>query len=182
MSGRHKWSELRERVVSDPESRRRVEELGRAYDALLDLAELAELRKSRGITQAELAERLGVSQPNIAKIEAAARDTERHDEGDAPVAASGDSPQGALPDDDEGDAPVPAPRTGKSAASRSLPGLHLSTLASYVEALGGRLELRATFPEHHETDVTVPIGTHVEAPDEVAVAAGVEASDEARDG
>ena len=34
----------------------------RAYDALLNLAEL---REAQGLTQAELAERLGVSQPNV---------------------------------------------------------------------------------------------------------------------
>lgn len=40
---------------------------------MLDLSELGELRKSRGLTQAELAETLGVSQPNIAKIEISAK-------------------------------------------------------------------------------------------------------------
>lgn len=115
MSGRHKWSKLREEMDRDPVRRRRVEEKKRAFDALLDLAELAELRKSQGITQVELAERLGVSQPNIAKIE--------------------------------------------SAGKRDAGAVHLSTLAGYVEALGGHLELRATFPEHHETDVVVPVGT-----------------------
>ena len=34
----------------------------RAYDALLNLAEL---REAQGLTQAELAKRLGVSQPNV---------------------------------------------------------------------------------------------------------------------
>ena len=57
----------------DSVRKKRMEEKKKAFDALLDLAELAELRKSRGITQAELAERLGVSQPNVAKIEAAGR-------------------------------------------------------------------------------------------------------------
>lgn len=115
MSGHQSFDKLREKMDADPKRRRRVEERKRAFDALLDLAELAELRKSQGITQAELAERLGVSQPNVAKIEAA----------------------------------------GKRGAG----GVHLSTLAGYVEALGGRLEVRATFPGHHETDVVVPIGS-----------------------
>lgn len=121
MSGRNSFKKLRERVVSDPESRRRVEELGRAYGALLDLAELAELRKSRGVTQAEMAERLGVTQPNVSKIEAAV------------VAEAG---------------------SGKSAA---LATMQLSTLAHYVEALGGRLEVRALFPDHPENDVALPV-------------------------
>jgi transcriptional regulator with XRE-family HTH domain len=33
---------------------------------------LAELREAKGLTQAELAARLGVSQPNVSKLEAAA--------------------------------------------------------------------------------------------------------------
>lgn len=66
MSGRRSFRELRKGVVADPERRRRVEEIGRAYDALLTLADL---RESRGVTQAELAETLGVSQPNVSKLE-----------------------------------------------------------------------------------------------------------------
>lgn len=136
MSGRHKFSKLREEMDADPERRKRMEEKKRAFDALLDLAELAELRKSRRITQAELAERLGVSQPNVAKIEAAGK----RDAGEAGYGAG----YGAV---------------------------HLSTLAGYVEALGGRLEVRATFPEHPETDVAVPIGAAA-AEDEVPAGQG----------
>lgn len=123
MSGHQSFDKLRRKMDADPERRRRVEEKKRAFDALLDLAELAELRKSRGVTQAELAERLGVSQPNVAKIEAVSK-----------AGRSG---------------------PGKSSAAN----IYLSTLAGYVEALGGHLELRATFPEHPETNVAVPIAT-----------------------
>jgi len=66
MSGRRNYRELRERIRSDPERARRVEEISRAYEVLL---QLAELREARGVTQTHLAERLGVSQPNISKIE-----------------------------------------------------------------------------------------------------------------
>ena len=66
MSGRRNYRELRERIRSDPERRKRIEEASRAYDVLL---RLAELRDSCGVTQAQLAERLGVSQPNVSKIE-----------------------------------------------------------------------------------------------------------------
>ena len=100
MSGRRNFRELRERVVADPERRKRVEELGRAYDAVLALADL---REARGVTQAELAGALGVSQPNISKLEG------------------------------KGD-------------------IRLSTLGGYVAALGGRLEVRAVFPDHPEHD------------------------------
>lgn len=125
MSGRQSFDKLRQKMDADPERRRRVEEKKRAFDALLDLAELAELRKSRGITQAELAERLGVSQPNVAKIEAVSKSEET-------------SP-------------------GKSGVAN----IYLSTLAGYVEALGGHLELRATFPEHPETDVSVTVPVRI---------------------
>lgn len=66
MSGRKSYRELRERVRSDPERRKRVEEISEAYDALLGLAAL---REGRGFTQARLAGEMGVSQPNVSKIE-----------------------------------------------------------------------------------------------------------------
>lgn len=66
MSGRRNYRELRERIRSDPERRKRIEEISEAYDVLL---RLATLREARGITQAHLAEELGVSQPNVSKIE-----------------------------------------------------------------------------------------------------------------
>ncbi len=66
MSGRKSYRQLREKVRADPERRERVEEIGKAYDALLALGEL---RESCGLTQADLARAMGVSQPNISKIE-----------------------------------------------------------------------------------------------------------------
>lgn len=66
MSGHKNFKVLRDRMDADPERRKRVEELRRAYDAVL---RLAALRESRGVTQAELAGSLGVSQPNVSKIE-----------------------------------------------------------------------------------------------------------------
>ncbi len=66
MSGRKSFKVLRDRVVADPARRERVERLGRAYDAVLGLADL---RESCGLTQKEVAGSLGVSQPNVSKIE-----------------------------------------------------------------------------------------------------------------
>ena len=66
MSGRKSYRELREKVRATPERRKRVEQMGRAYDALLALGEL---REACGLTQADLAREMGVSQPNISKIE-----------------------------------------------------------------------------------------------------------------
>ena len=110
MSGRRSFKELRKEIESDPARRARMDKTRKAYDALLHLADL---RRSRGLTQAELASTLGVSQPNVSKIERGA-------EGSGEVL--------------------------------------LSTLAEYVEALGGRLEVRATFPEHPEADIAVAVG------------------------
>ena len=69
MSGRHSFRKLRGEIKRDPERQGRMEEKRKAYDALLNLAEL---REAKGLTQAELAARLGVSQPNVSKLEAAA--------------------------------------------------------------------------------------------------------------
>lgn len=66
MSGRKSYRELRERVRSDPERRKRIEGISEAYDVLLGLAAL---REGRGFTQARLASEMGVSQPNVSKIE-----------------------------------------------------------------------------------------------------------------
>ncbi len=110
MSGRRSFRELRKEIERDPARRARMDKTRKAYDALLHLADL---RRSRGLTQAELASTLGVSQPNVSKIERGA-------EGSGEVL--------------------------------------LSTLAEYVEALGGRLEVRATFPEHPEADIAVTVG------------------------
>lgn len=110
MSGRRNFGELRKEIERDPARRARMDKTRKAYDALLHLADL---RRSRGLTQAELASTLGVSQPNISKIERGA-------EGSGEVL--------------------------------------LSTLAEYVEALGGHLEVRATFPEHPEADIAVAVG------------------------
>jgi transcriptional regulator with XRE-family HTH domain len=43
-----------------------MQEKRKAYDAIVNLAEL---REAKGLTQAELAERLGVSQPNVSKLD-----------------------------------------------------------------------------------------------------------------
>ncbi len=67
MSGRHSFRKLREKIERDPERRERMDEKKKAYDAILNLADL---REAKGLTQAELA-RLGVSQPNVSKLEAA---------------------------------------------------------------------------------------------------------------
>ena len=48
--------------MSGPKRQERMEEKSKAHDAVLNLAEL---REGKGLTQAELATRLGVSQPNV---------------------------------------------------------------------------------------------------------------------
>jgi len=68
VSGRHSFRKLREKIERDSERRERMKEKRRAYDAILTLAEL---REAKGLTQSELAERLGVSQPNVSKLESA---------------------------------------------------------------------------------------------------------------
>jgi DNA-binding transcriptional regulator YiaG len=69
VSGRHSFRRLREQIERDPDRQERMEEKRKAYDVVLNLAEL---REAKGLTQSELAARLGVSQPNVSKLEAAA--------------------------------------------------------------------------------------------------------------
>ena len=124
MSGRNSFSKLRAKIDADPERRARMDEKRKAYHVLLRLSELSELRRERGLTQAELAEALSVSQPAISKLEAAA-------------------PRGSVSGSD----------------------MLLFTLAGNVEALGGRLELHATFPGYPEEEIAVPVGATSASPD-----------------
>jgi DNA-binding XRE family transcriptional regulator len=89
------FRKLEKDVLADPRRAARVDAYKRAIDAAL---RLAELRERRGLTQAELADALGVSQQRLSRVE-------RQDD------------------------------------------LFLSTLRSYVEMLGGELEIIAAFPE-----------------------------------
>jgi predicted XRE-type DNA-binding protein len=66
MSGHKSFDVLRDQIDADPERRERVEQLHRAYDVVLGLADL---RESRGLTQARLADEMRVSQPNVSKVE-----------------------------------------------------------------------------------------------------------------
>ena len=107
MSGRNKFRELARPIDEEPTRRARVEKLVRAYDALVALHEL---REAVGMTQAEIARGLGVSQPYVTKIEK------------------------------RGD-------------------MSLTTLSSYLAALGGRLEVRVVFPEHPEDNIALALPT-----------------------
>lgn len=66
MSGHHPFSILREQLRSDPERAARADE----YKAVIEQAlALAEMRRSRGLTQQQLAEAMHVSQANVSRIE-----------------------------------------------------------------------------------------------------------------
>ena len=56
------WEEVKARLLADPETKE-------AYDALEPAYQLACLRIEKGLTQEELAQRAGVRQPNIARLE-----------------------------------------------------------------------------------------------------------------
>lgn len=55
-----------DRKLEEPEYRQRFEEADRAWDVAL---QLAALRRARGLTQKEVAERLGTKQQAIARLE-----------------------------------------------------------------------------------------------------------------
>jgi len=66
MSGHLPFSELRDELRSDPQRAARVEEYRVAIENALALAQM---RRSRGVTQKQLAEAMHVSQANISRIE-----------------------------------------------------------------------------------------------------------------
>lgn len=66
MSGRKKFSEIRAGRPRTPGYEERVAEIRRAMDTAL---ELAAVRQARGLTQVEVAARMGKTQGNISRIE-----------------------------------------------------------------------------------------------------------------
>lgn len=100
MAGHRPWKEIRGAADSDPVRRRRVEASRREAEGEQAAYEqsLAELRRARAFTQAQLAEALDVPQSQISRIEHQAE-------------------------------------------------LYISTLARYLEAMGGHLELIGVFGE-----------------------------------
>lgn len=62
--GRQKWSEIR--ATAEPATIARAEQ---KTEAMLAALELGELRKARGITQAELAARMNIRQGNVSRLE-----------------------------------------------------------------------------------------------------------------
>lgn len=64
--GQREYEEWRTNFLSDPENRRVYEEEAAKKELWL---QLVEARQSAGLTQAELAKRLGVSQAQVARIE-----------------------------------------------------------------------------------------------------------------
>ena len=88
-------NDIRAKRPLSPGARKRVDDIKRAMQ--LEIA-LAELRELRGATQTQVAESLGTSRPNVGRIE-------------------------------------------------SELDVRLSTLERYVEALGGKLEIRAVFDD-----------------------------------
>jgi transcriptional regulator with XRE-family HTH domain len=101
MSGHRKWRDIRRTLSPEQEER-----TARGVAAIEMGIHLDELRRARGLTQADVAHHLGSSQSHVAQFEA------RND-------------------------------------------VYLSTLASYIEALGGELRLQALFPGEEPVVVTL---------------------------
>lgn len=66
MSGHRPFSELRDKLRADPERAARMDAMETAIENALALAEM---RRTRGVTQRQLAEAMHVSQANISRIE-----------------------------------------------------------------------------------------------------------------
>ena len=64
--GERRYQELKNSLLSTPEARTRYEEIVAEHDLWL---QLVEARLEAGLTQAELARKIGVSQAQIARIE-----------------------------------------------------------------------------------------------------------------
>ena len=59
------WDEYLETALSDPDLRERFERAGVAWGIALQIAQLREIR---GLTQAQLAKRIGTQQSNVSRV------------------------------------------------------------------------------------------------------------------
>jgi predicted transcriptional regulator len=66
MSGRKNFDELRHKLRSDAGARVKVDQY---RHVMKDALALADLREERRVTQQEIADKLGISQPNISRVE-----------------------------------------------------------------------------------------------------------------
>ena len=64
MAGRKKWSEIRKKAAPETLQRARAK-----TERMLAALELTALRQARGLTQEELADRLGVRQTHVSRME-----------------------------------------------------------------------------------------------------------------
>ncbi len=60
------WKDARNELLSDPETAKEYEDLRPRYEVI---SQIIEARDEQGITQAELAERTGIRQSNISRLE-----------------------------------------------------------------------------------------------------------------
>lgn len=93
-------TELRKQISPEVQAAARA----KAVSIIAEMS-LAEIRKSRGKNQGELADVMNLAQPNISQIE-------------------------------------------------NRPDALVSTLSQYIEALGGKLELHAKFPDGQDVEIT----------------------------
>ncbi|MFJ7244354.1 XRE family transcriptional regulator [Kitasatospora sp. NPDC098652] len=66
------WRDVRPSVVTDPQ---RVSAHREKLDAEVRAYRLAEIRREQDLTQAEVAEIIGITQPNVSRLESGALDT-----------------------------------------------------------------------------------------------------------
>lgn len=66
MAELRKWNQVREELLSDSETAKVYEELRPQYEVI---SQIIKARDAQGITQAELAERTGIRQSNISRLE-----------------------------------------------------------------------------------------------------------------
>lgn len=67
------WSEIKTELLSDPEVKREYDRLGPEYEVI---SEMIRLRLETGITQKELAQKIGTTQSSIARLLAQLADGE----------------------------------------------------------------------------------------------------------
>ncbi|MDO4649095.1 MAG: helix-turn-helix transcriptional regulator [Eubacteriales bacterium] len=66
MAELRKWNQVKKELLTDPETAKEFEELRTQYEVI---SQIIKARDEQGITQAQLAERTGIRQSNISRLE-----------------------------------------------------------------------------------------------------------------